>query len=320
MLYINDQLPHVQLAKKQHAKLITCYIRRRLEGKSPATICSDSACKICNSGTQKAKISDRLLAKLRTFDWVKLIDATPDVLFRLSNQFNGLYNRNTVSNADKKALERIFNYTWFENKRNKLYNAYELCNNLKVETCVYCNRSYTSTVINKKGEKIIRPTLDHWFPQTDYPLLSLSFYNLIPACASCNSSVKHDSMFSLVSHVHPYVDKAITSDYRLVSIYDNSLNSFKITIDTSDSRIRSTLEAMEIEQIYQHHQSELADLDLIKRKYNKSYLTSLGNLLNAKLSEKEVYRIMFGVEYEDEDFYKRPLSKLKKDILVPKIV
>ena len=76
---------------------------------------------------------------------------------------------------------------------------------------------------------------------------------------------------------------------------------------------------MKIAEIYEHHQSELADLDLLRRKYNKSYLTSLGKLLNTKLTEKEVYRIMFGVEYEDENFHKRPLSKLKKDLLNIKI-
>ena len=35
----------------------------------------------------------------------------------------------------------------------------------------------------------------------------------------------------------------------------------------------------------------------------------------AHLSFKEVYRLAFGVEYDETKFYKRPLSKFKKDIL-----
>jgi hypothetical protein len=78
------------------------------------------------------------------------------------------------------------------------------------------------------------------------------------------------------------------------------------------------MKAMKIAEIYEHHQSELADLEMIRKKYGMSYLRSLGKLLGTKLSEKEVYRLMFGVEYDDQNFYKRPLSKLKKDILTRK--
>lgn len=49
---------------------------------------------------------------------------------------------------------------------------------------------YTKTVFDEEGEKITRPTFDHWFAKDDHPLLALSFYNLIPSCNICNSSVK----------------------------------------------------------------------------------------------------------------------------------
>lgn len=180
---------------------------------------------------------------------------------------------------------------------------------------MYCNRLYTSTVISNKKALVIRPTLDHWFPQGQYPILALSFYNLIPSCSPCNSSIKHASNFKLTKNIHPYVDSNVTGNYTLQSTYDKSLRSFKIKVISKDNKIRTTLEEMKIAEIYEHHQSELNDLDLLQKKYNKSYLKDLNRLLGTSLSEKDVYRIMFGVEYEDENFYKRPLSKLKKDIL-----
>ncbi|MEI3802730.1 MULTISPECIES: hypothetical protein [unclassified Chitinophaga] len=264
-------------------------------------------------------ISNYLLSILKQIDFKKIPGSSPHELLKLNSQFYTLYRkaRKKISDKDQYSIENIFNYEWFID--NNLYNAYDLCTNLKIETCVYCNRLYTSTVITEKKERVIRPTLDHWFPQAQYPLLALSFYNLIPSCSPCNSSVKHIATFDLSKNIHPYVDKKITSGYQLQSIYDKSLNTFKITIDSTNDKIKSTLKAMQIAAIYEHHQSELADLDLLKRKYNKRYLNDLGKLLGTKLTEKEVYRIIFGVEYEDENFYKRPLSKLKKDILNLKI-
>ncbi|MNX93551.1 hypothetical protein D3C86_1257350 [compost metagenome] len=167
----------------------------------------------------------------------------------------------------------------------------------------------------KNGNKIIRPTLDHWFSQEEYPILALSFYNLIPSCSPCNTSVKHTAKFRLEEHVHPYVDKGVEKLYTLKSNYDSTLNKFKIVIDTKEKNALKTLSDMQIDKIYSHHQSELKDLDFLKRKYNKAYLQSLKNTLGKKLSEKDVYRLLLGVEYDDENFHKRPMSKLKKDIL-----
>ena len=39
------------------------------------------------------------------------------------------------------------------------------------------------------------------------------------------------------------------------------------------------------------------------------------SLKGVNLSKEEVYRLAFGVHYEDDKFDRRPLSKLKKDIL-----
>lgn len=318
MLYIDDKLTHIQLAKTLHTKYITCYINRKLYGRTATSVCSDATCIICTSRTRKLTIDPMLYSVLVQLDLKKLAGASPQELISMHRKFKKLYGKG-LSAKDKKSLNGIFNYNWFDDKKNDLYNAYDLCSNLKIETCVYCNRLYTSTVITKKKELIIRPTLDHWFPQGEHPILALSFYNLIPSCSPCNSSVKHDSGFKLTKNIHPYVDSKVTSKYTLLSTYDKSLATFKIKVDSKDKKILSTLEEMKIAVIYEHHQSELTDLDLLRRKYNKSYLKDLNKLLGTTISEKEVYRIMFGVEYEDENFYKRPLSKLKKDILKIKL-
>lgn len=313
MLYIDDRLPHIQQAKRIHVRRITCYLNRKIQGNKPSAICNDNSCIICNSDTKKAKMSRKLSAILRSIDMKDLVSAQPQKLQKLHEDFEQSCLASNITKRDRKALTKIFNYVWFRD--NPFYDAYTLCKNLQIESCIYCNRLYTTTVITTKNKKVIRPTLDHWFTQEACPILALSFYNLIPSCSPCNSSVKHSNPFLIKSHIHPYVDRNITSKYKLRSLYDKSLTTFKVTVEPANTRAHATLISMQIAEIYQHHQSELADLDLLKRKYNKTYLKELGRLLGGSLTEKDVYRIMFGVEYEDDNFHKRPLSKLKKDIL-----
>ncbi len=85
--------------------------------------------------------------------------------------------------------------------KKKEYNAYDLASKLQVNVCPYCNINSTFTIENGT-----RPEFDHFYDKTTYPILSLSFYNLIPSCHICNSSLKGDKNFSLKTHIHPYID------------------------------------------------------------------------------------------------------------------
>lgn len=313
MLNIDDARPNVISARELHVKRMICYVNKKLRGKTYN--CQLQDCEICKSVRISSDVTGRLLKVLKGIDINRIISGKPAELLQLHNNFISDYGAppSGIVEKDKKSIEKIFNYKWFCD--NDLYNSYHLCKQLDISTCVYCNRIYTTTACAEDGKHIIRPTLDHWFPKAKYPLLAISFYNLIPSCSPCNSSVKHMDEFTLNDHVHPYINKNTAQQYKMRSIYDEGLGSFKVSIDTTDKKIESTLAAMKIAKIYQHHQSELKDIAFLKQKYNRQYLQDLGKLLDKTLSEKDVYRLMFGVEYEEENMHKRPLSKLKKDIL-----
>jgi hypothetical protein len=54
----------------------------------------------------------------------------------------------------------------------------------------------------------------------------------------------------------------------------------------------------------------------IKEAYSEKYIERMMvNFKDAGLTYEEVYRIAFGVEYFEDDHFKKPLSKFKKDIL-----
>ena len=251
-----------------------------------------------------------VIENFKSEDWAAYNDITKTKNFsqeenRLKNIFDNVYSE----------VEEIFNYRDFTTKNEK-YNAYHLAEKLDIPTCPYCNRMYTKTVTGEAGEKVIRPEFDHWFPKSQYPLLALSFYNLIPSCHICNSNLKGKIKPDLKYHFHPYNP---INNFNPIFSYElkDYDDSYKIKIKIGIRReFEESLKIFELENIYQAHEDEVKDLIKIRQAYSDKYIDMLNDSLKGvNLSKEEVYRLAFGVHYEDDKFDRRPLSKLKKDIL-----
>lgn len=116
---------------------------------------------------------------------------------------------------------------WEENRKEwNGWSIAEFVRLLDVRYCPYCNAETVETAM--LPERIHVPDIDHIFPKEKYPLLSLSLYNLVPACNRCNSRFKkaHDmldgwSVNRPLPSLHPYVHnifKRIRFDYRPKSV------------------------------------------------------------------------------------------------------
>ena len=78
---------------------------------------------------------------------------------------------------------------------------------------------------------------------------------------------------------------------------------------------KKTAEAFNLNEIYRTHDGELKDLLRIREVYSDTYLDKLGGLFKGNISREEMYRLAFGTYIEEDSLGKRPLSKMKKDIL-----
>lgn len=244
-----------------------------------------------------------------------ILIGTPDQLIQINDIANQHFHLN--ANDFKRVVEYVFNYKVFTCKSKNRYDAYDLAIDLDINTCPYCNRNYTNTVI-KKGEKITRPQFDHYFDKGRNPLLSLSFFNLIPSCSICNSSAKGKAQFNLNEFLHPYIDNSI-SDIRFTYKYCIQTNTdLKVEVVTPNpSKAKNTVSAFAIEAVYNSHTSELLDLIKTRQYFSDRYLGILSsNLLkDVIISREDLYRIVFGTEFDTVNFVNRPLSKFKNDIL-----
>jgi hypothetical protein len=312
MQHIDINLPNIIEARENHYRFMSYIIKKKLNGnafsKTPPIPNMNKINKV--DGIESA-ISEFLNDKdnLR-----KVLIGTPDELDTIKDKF--------TSEGLKKSLKTLINYdSWIKTDDKatyRHYNAYHLAEKLDIPTCVYCNRIYTKTVINSSGKKITRPTFDHWFPKSEYPLLALSFYNLIPSCSVCNSGIKGSTPFSLSTHFHPYY-KNPDKEFKYTFSYDHKdYDKFSFKILTNNKFSEDSVNAFELKNVFEAHEDELEDLRKIKDAYSEDYIDMLESKIlgGVTLDRDEVYRLAFGVHFQEANFDRRPLSKMKKDILI----
>jgi len=238
----------------------------------------------------------------------ELISAKPERLLQINQEFE----KKTISSYQLKLIKSFFIQTGYKSFPNK-----EFLNLLGIDTCVYCNRNYTLDLDKLNNA---RAELDHWFPKEKYPILALSFYNLIPSCHSCNH-IKHNNApdegweKALENISHPYLEdktETFSFSYNLTSIKHP-----KTVIKSTNRKVKNTINFNKIDMIYETQSDrELKDLIDLRYKYSDNYLDILINHTFGKLmSKEEAYRMIFGIEINEEDYHRRPFSKFKKDII-----
>lgn len=153
-------------------------------------------------------------------------------------------------------------------------------------------------------------------------MLSLSLYNLIPSCTVCNSSVKGSKSLHYMDYIHPYVKDPEALSFTFRATKKPSVKSeWALAIDREKgSKIDRTISELAIEQMYSQHGSlEVTDIMNFEEAYEDGYINTIINKLFSEskisLSKKDVYRMLFGVEYDSDKFLDRPFSKLKRDLL-----
>ena len=259
------------------------------------------------------KYIDANLHNLLIGDPNKLLDINKEFYSKVKGKNKKRYNFK---------IRKIFNFDSFTNKKQK-YNSYSFANNLQINCCPNCNRQYSITISSKnmKGQ-LTRPDFDHYFPKSQYPLLSLSFYNLIPSCKICNSTFKGFTVMDLKNHIHPYLDNIINDfsfEYKPSSKEQNKCENISINyVDSVDKeRIKNTFKLFRIEETYNGHKFIVDQILQLKNSLDDDYLKILtqNTYDGIDWSPEEAYRIGFGVNYKDDELFEHPFSKLKRDIL-----
>ncbi|MED4037436.1 hypothetical protein [Niallia taxi] len=278
-----------------------------------------------------------------------IIIGTPQKLLMIEEEFyNLVYTEElkfkndkdlTITDIKKKLynfLYRIFKYETFSSaKPGNIWGAYQLIEGLNNTICVYCNSQFTHTVYRpenlERREVKIRPSLDHFLPRSKHPLLGVSIYNLIPACYTCNSSLKGDEEISLDQIIHPYLDSFDKMGYfereftvptsekyteysdfysQVVGRSTNYTIKLKPHNELAKEKIIGTERLFELEERYTQYKKIINDYVKKNIIYTDIYLNKL----------KDSYCFLFDKTYTleqiiiEEDINNNLLSKIINDI------
>lgn len=206
-------------------------------------------------------------------------------------------------------------------KFRKVY-ATEIANIINIKTCPYCNAMLT-IVLPKTKKENARFQLDHYYPKSKFPLLSICFFNLIPSCGHCNQ-YKGTGTPKLGYDFHLYAKETPKEGFKFkipdadVAKYwlNHKIDDVKIEFipdrDSDKKYVKNHNDRYRIDRIY-NTQKDIAEEIFWKASvYNESRITELISIL--KISESEIRRMILSNYISKEEIHKRPMAKFTQDI------
>lgn len=136
-------------------------------------------------------------------------------------------------------------------------------------------------------------TLDHYLAQKFHALLTVTPYNLIPACSDCNKTKSsHQPAHAGEQHIHPYFDDIDDSQWLFAELEETSPPALKFFViapihwpHVKKERVKNHFTNLKLSQIYGPLASEaLVEMqDRLRRCYESSGPTGVKETLQEEL-------------------------------------
>ncbi|MEN4760277.1 hypothetical protein ABEG63_08105 [Chryseobacterium sp. C39-AII1] len=246
-----------------------------------------------------------------------------------------------LSEAPRKFLEKIKNIS--KSTINKIIKERSIKSITEKDLNLYFPKIHTDILreLNQMLNRIIELkfdhfTLDHFLPKSDFPFLSLSIYNLIPSCYSCNSKFKGSKEFTL----SPFLNRICPSSesFDMVNLLQFKLNfdvndpKFDEKIDrikqvedieinmkniTSQKDIDLFLSMFQLKGRYTFHKGLAYELIDKRKKYPEKQIEEIEKIFSKEgiLIDKETFKKhIFGSVIFEKDSTNEPFEKYKKEL------
>ena len=237
----------------------------------------------------------------KKYSFPDVIKADYDEIVEIANVYNS--RRTKIPKKYKKFI--------IETLYKQRFPRQEFVEELQITVCPYCNRNFVNSTYKRT-----MCDLDHFYDKETYPILAVSFHNLVPVCHACNHAKASKSISYSPHNMKFNTDDLLSFDF-FIDGMDFLSDNQQIGIEIDCSReFETNVKELKLREVYQIHSDIVQECIKKAIMFNPKYMTDLFNTYNGLFeSEEELYRIVFG-NYMEESFYgKRPLSKLTKDIL-----
>jgi hypothetical protein len=158
--------------------------------------------------------------------------------------------------------------------------------------------------------------LDHILPKSIYPYFSLSIFNFVPCCYSCNSKFKDAKEFKINRNLAKVIPSS--NKYKFDELVEFQLkyidNTYDLKVDlinlSKAENVDEFLGMFKLKSRYDYHKPQ-ADKMIDKRKiYSDSQIREIAKLLNRDV--QSIKKDLFGKECFESD--NEPFEKYKQDI------
>ncbi len=260
-----------------------------------------------NKTLHVSKANKKFIQKHLTDKRLKvLMMLTPEqqrkVISIFKGKFPSAHNKKTKIYQFLKYIFITSGYEKLDSETKKIFY-----NNLKINSCIYCNRNY---IFDIKENGHIKGHIDHFYPKAKYPYFAMSFYNFIPVCESCNKvKSEYDTGDVTKSIVHPYE----RNNEQVFDINPTSVDDFYYKLKEDD-----LLKKLHIEKIYNAGHTDILEELYIKffKEDTKEHYESLKKSFESLgINDKDIYRYLTCTYLDDKEFHKRSFSKMTYDIL-----
>lgn len=249
-----------------------------------------------------------------------ILVASPSQLSKYASHYRTMF-RAVASSRKGKVRGRIaaaFNY---DNYRKTVLVS--IARMLNVKTCPYCNMHYT--LYAEEGthadDRLARLQFDHFIDKNTYPMLSMSFFNLIPSCAVCNQG---KSKKPLPTRFNPY-SKAISNAFSFEIA--NPVNFFagasaKDVVDLklvhktgyTSQDVDDYDSVFHLKALYGRHKDIV--IETFDRAYTETYYCNPSTHFSKLELDTQTYikKLWYGVSLCEDDIETRPMSKFIMDM------
>ncbi len=280
-------------------------------------------------------ISYTIINRKAIVDYIDLLEKHYDVLLlahpRTFNchiqKFEKLIGRDFINkpicwggNEHESLSKQIVEVLKYKEVREKAYP--KVARMLEIKTCVYCNANYAITDRDNNGFY----ELDHWKPKSLYPYLCTSFYNLQISCPYCNKRKSDNDkmiffrLWNEFGGYRPNIFKFFISQQN-ISKYWITHDRNQIDIKFGFEKLRykkmcyDTDKCLHITSRYKEHNDVAEEILWRVKAYNEGFYKSLiAGLEGLAVSESDRKRFILGTYCNENEVFKRPLSKMIFDV------
>ncbi|SHL68628.1 HNH endonuclease [Chryseobacterium polytrichastri] len=204
----------------------------------------------------------------------------------------------------------------------------EKSNELKIKSCYYCNIDFIN-VYKEAGSKKYHFTLDHVLPKSKYPYFSISLFNLVPSCYTCNSKLKLANEFSINNDLAKICPSSKGFNFDENTMFTLEFNvkdpDFKNKIEKvhqiedviidlknkySNNGVKEFIDTFDLQGRYEYHKNICFDLIDKRKKYPDKEISNIAKLIKRDILT--VKKDIFSAEIFEST--NAPFEKYKQDI------